>query len=507
MLRNFLAVAGALLATIFAAQPASAEWLRAETQNFVIHADLGEEELREVALHMEEFDRLLQRQMPAQLRPGRKFEMWLDRGSSRISRLFGFRIFSAARNWQDLAGAFAQYDPGESDLHRFYPLYAAYASYYQSNGYVRISPYWLRYGMPIFFSTAVVRDGNFILGRPDQRRPMKGRMTPGRIEEILTVREDPESFEARSQAKFTSGVFTNLLLSDPANDVIVRRYLTMYNSGSTHEEAMAAFGDLSELAKVMRRKMDKDAMLRAVPIDPDAPKDILIEPMGEDEIALVVPRFRRLEDDDRQGVARELRELAERFPDSAETWYQYAAAEFALTKGLKREDGLAFGGLGFADNFVVIKAWHYPDKAAWDAVNRALALDPGHPHARRLKAEIMLERVLDDGDVEDPSQFEDVRALLAPLVARPKEFPYAAVLNYQTYIEQGLAAPQEAFDAFGRAFLGSAGVGSFRYAYAAELVRRGEDKIARRLLESMLNEPRLQEAAQRALDQIPRQPN
>lgn len=506
MSRRFLTAMAALLGALFSAQPASAQWLQAETQNFVIHAELDEEELRDVALHMEEFNRLLQRQMPAQLRPGRKFHIWLDGGMNRISGLFGHRIFSAARDWHDLPGAFAQYDPGQNPRYRYYPLYSAVGRFHLSNGFVRTLPYWLADGLPIYFATAYVDEGQFLLGAPDNPRMMNEPMSVSRIEELLTTRQKPESFGRFRTLQSANAVFTYLLLSDPANDALIGRYLALFNAGKSYEEAMAVFGDLRPLTVDMRNKMGRKVKLRAVPIDPEAPKQIFIRPMGQDEVALIVPRFRRLIDEDREDVAKDLRKLTERFPDSAETWYQYAAAEFALTKGRERDGEPAFGGLGFADNVLVIKAWHYSDREAWAAVNRALALDSGHPHANRLKAEIMLARMLNAGDGDDAEQFAEIRALLGTLVERPEEFPFAAVFNYQTYIEQGLRAPQEAFDAFGRAFLGSAGVRSFRYAYAAELVRRGEHAIARRLLESMLNDPRYSEAAQRALDQIPDPP-
>ena len=135
MVRRFLVATGCLLVALFSAQPVAADWHTAETRNLVIHADLEKDELRQVALHMEEFARLLDQQMPTQLRPGRKFELWLDHRSHRISKIFGHRIFSGGRDWHDLPGWFAQYDRQDSQRHRYYPLYAAYATFHLGNGF------------------------------------------------------------------------------------------------------------------------------------------------------------------------------------------------------------------------------------------------------------------------------------------------------------------------------------------------------------------------------------
>ena len=503
--RAFLSILLAAISILLApAQAAAADWLQAETQNFVIQADLPESELRDLALRMEQFDRLMRAQVRGPLRPGRKHHLYLDSGIGRISDVAGKRVNSITRTWPEMAASFAQYDPRQSAFGRDTSLFFAHAAYHQTNAYVRTVPHWLNEGLPLFFSTAYRSDGHFILGVPDTDWRMDSPMSETRIRTILTTLSAPRDYGEWSKLQDANAVFTNLLMTDKNSDAAIGAYLRSFNSGAPLEEAMEAFGDLRVLARDMRNRMTRKPELRQVPLDPHAPAEVFVRAMGEDEIALLVPRLKRLEDDRRESVARDLEKLAERFPDSAEAWYEHAAAEFALHKGRKKEDVPLFDGLGFPgeETVIVVTAWRYSDEKAWAAVNRALAINPGHPNARRLKAQILLSRMQNAGEMDDASQFARVRKLLAPMVARAEEFPYAAVFNYQTYIEQGIEAPQDAFDAFGRAFLGSAGVRDFRYAYAAELVRRGEETIARRLLESMLNDPAYREAAERALAQL-----
>jgi hypothetical protein len=142
----------------------------------------------------------------------------------------------------------------------------------------------------------------------------------------------------------------------------------------------------------------------------------------------------------------------------------------------------------------------HPDAEAWRAVNQALAIDPAHAQAQRLKAEIMLARLVRAGELADPQDYDAVRAILAPLAREPERHPLAATLYYQSYIEQGRDPPDMATAQLGRAFIANAGVSDFRYAYATALSRAGKADVARGLLTSMLNHPEFAEAARRALE-------
>lgn len=159
-----------------------------------------------------------------------------------------------------------------------------------------------------------------------------------------------------------------------------------------------------------------------------------------------------------------------------------------------------FRGFGFSNGELIVMANPYSDAEAWRAVNRALALDPDLEPAQRLKAEIMLARLVREGNPDDPPSYDEVRALLFRQARHPKAHPLAAALYHQTYIEQSRSPPKAAETQLEQAFLHNAGVGDFRYAQAVALSRRGEKNLARGLLISMLNDPAYSAAAWRALE-------
>jgi len=343
-------------------------------------------------------------------------------------------------------------------------------------------------------------DGKFVLGVPDVWYPMTGKPTKRRFRDVMLVRAHPTD-ASYDDFKRTSRELVRGLLSDPANDAKIEKYLQTYVGGGSMEDGVEIIGDLAPIVKSARAIARGRPKLHAVPIGLDWSGPVDVRPMGEDEIALVDIRFRRLLDQQREDVARDLARLTERFPESADVWYEYGAAEFARYEGGLYGPDRVFRGLGYAGGVIVVTARKSSDESAWRAANRALEIDPDHAQARRLKAEIMLARQVRNGDFDDAQGFEDVRTLLAPLLVEPGLHPLAAALNYETYIEQDIAPPQDAFDALGRAFIGNAGVEELRYAYAVALARRGEAKLARTLLESMLNNPDYREAAERALQQ------
>lgn len=59
MLSRSLRMAALVILALFAAVPASAEWRRAESPNFIVYSDISEARLREHVLLLENFDRLL----------------------------------------------------------------------------------------------------------------------------------------------------------------------------------------------------------------------------------------------------------------------------------------------------------------------------------------------------------------------------------------------------------------------------------------------------------------
>ncbi|MEQ8772804.1 MAG: hypothetical protein RIC51_08210, partial [Erythrobacter sp.] len=344
-------------------------------------------------------------------------------------------------------------------------------------------------------------DEHFILGAPDvlQREPT--RASAKNLAELILLESWPDRQRAFARANALARATATVLLIDPAFSGRLEAYLASWTAGRSPEAAMAELGDLEALADAIdARARERTKALRQVALPPGTEAGIVIRAMTRDEIDLVHPRMERLAETDLERTARRLARLAERHRESAATWYEYAATEFARVRD-SRNPGSVFRGFGFPNGeTLLVVADSHPDAEAWRAVNRALELDPDHPAARMLKAEILLGRLVRSAQDDENEGFEAVRAMLAPLAREAELHPLAAALHYQSFLEQGIAPPADAVDLLGRAFIANPSVGAFRYAYAVALSRAGQRDAARTLLSSMLNAPDYRDAAQRALD-------
>lgn len=491
-----------LLAVCLSAPLAAADWLHAESERFVVHAKLDETKLREVVQSLEAYDRLLESQLPPQTRPARKMQFFLNDDYREISRVVDLTVSGLSFSRAEMSGAYVQYNPSEDAILRNVPMFGVHAQTYVDNAFIRPSPLWVLRGVPAYFATAYVsEDGAFILGAPDIRRPLRDTPSVRRLEAMLR-----QVTRSRSQRQFESvsrlsREAATALLVEPAHAGLLEAYLDAYASGVNAEDAGAALGDLEALAQYIKdRVQSPNKSLRQVSIAPQTATEIAVRPMAKDEIALIGIRVQRLLDERRKSTANRLERLTQRFPDSALVWYEFAAAEFTRVRESDFGGEPVFRGFGFSNGELVVVANPYSDARAWEAVNRALALDAELSPALRLKAEILMARLVRAGDIDDEAGFDTVRGLLREQASKPEHNPLAAALYFQSYIEQDRTPPPEALDGLGRAFVTNPGVEEFRYAYAAALARQGERGAARRLLTSMLNHPEYKDAAQRALD-------
>ena len=485
---------------LFAQPLHAADWLRAESANFVFHAKLSEEELREVVQRAEDFNRLLQGQLPYQVRPGRKLHIYLEGDTGRISRVSNFENTGFAVTLPEFSGGFGLYDPDDEDVFKHYSLFYIQSIAYMDSAFFRPSPLWVHNGVPAFFSTVYVNEeGDFILGAPDVRRPMKGSPSVSRLHRLLTTKAAPKDRIVWRRFYNLSREVVTPLLIDPQYGGVLENYLNAYEAGTPMDEAGTLLGDVEVLAEQIKQRLNTNKpTFRRVTLEPMLPVEIRVRPMDKDEIALIEPRFFRLRAKNLERAAERLRKLTERFPESEAVWFEYAAAEFARVQAARFGEERVLRGFGFSNGELLVLGNRYPDAEAWRAVNKSLELNPAYAQSLRLKSEIQLSRLIKE-DTPDADAYEEVRSMLATLANNAEENPLAAALVFQSYIEQGLDAPDEALELLGRAFVANAGVEEFRYAYAVALVRRGHEDVAKNLLRSMLNDPRFREAAERAL--------
>jgi hypothetical protein len=490
-----------LIALCFALPANAAAWHRAESEHYIVHARLEEAELRALMQTIEEFDRVLNGLMPGETWHGRKPEFTLTGNARRIARVVDFGATAVCENHAEMPVAYALYaptpamagqpDPGEI----FYCL----TQFHLGNAFFRPKPMWVTAGLSHFFATGFRnKEGIFVIGVPRRLQPVSG-ITKSALAETLTVRFRHRREEDFARFLDLSRALASPLLFEARFAGVLDRYVGAYAGGRSIEDAASELGDLDALTQELARRRIV-APVRRVQVSPPVRADVAIRPMRADEIALIDLRFERLLETRLKSTAASLRGLTRRHPESALVWYEYAAAEYARVQHSDFGGRPVFRGFGFSNGELIVMANPYSDAEAWRAVKQALALDPDLEPAQRLKAEIMLARLVREGNPDDPGSYREVRALLARQARKPERHPLAAALYHQTYIEQDRTPPGIADRQLERAFLHNAGVGDFRYAQATALSRRGEKDMARGLLISMLNDPAYASAALRALE-------
>lgn len=489
-----------LLCALVLSIPAHAQsWLRAESDHYIVHAKLDEAGLRGLMQGIEEFDRVLHGFMPAETQHGRKPEIYLTPDASRIARVVDFGASAACETHAELPAAFAHYIQVEAERPDEGEIFYCISQFHISNAFFRPKPMWLTGGLSHFFATTHRNDDDlFVIGAPKNLRRVRG-ITRDTLAQVLTTNSRHKTEAEYARFLDLSRAMASPLLVETQFAGVMNRYVDAYVSGRSMEDAARELGDLDVFAQRLGRRRVV-TQLRLVKVEPQFVAAVSIRPMTADEIALVEPRLERLFETRRDASARKLAALTRRFPESAPVWFEFAAAEYARVKHSDFGGTPIFRGFGFANGELIVTANRYSDAEAWRAVNTALAIDPGHAQALRLKAEIMLARLVRAGNPEDDPDYDRVRAMLAPMARDPERHPLAAALYHQSYIEQGREPPDAAFQQLAKAFLSNPGVGDFRYAYATALSRRGQKGEARGLLISMLNDPVYQAAAWRALE-------
>lgn len=474
------------------------DWLRAESDHYIVHAQLSEAELTGLLHTIEEFDRVLHGLMPGETRHGRKPEFYLTDNHYRVARVADYNATALCLDHSELPIAYAWHNPNVPRRRREADIFYCLTQFHLGNAFLRPKPMWVTGGLSQFFASAYRNERNeFVIGAPTafQFRPVT--ITSQVLANALSIRVRHRSEQAYARFLDASSMIASPLLLDAQYAGMLDRYINAYISGRTMEDAARELGDLEILAQQLNRGQRP---VRRVQIEPKVTVKVAFRGVTADEEALIDLRFARMFEARMERTARALERVTRRYDGSAAVWYEYAAAEYNRVQHSDFGGKPVFRGFGFSNGELIVMANPYSDAEAWRAVNRALAIDPGHAQAQRLKAEILLARLVRAGDLADADEYDMVRALLAPLARMPERHPLAAALYFQSYVEQGRTPPEAAFRQMRAAFTTNSGVGDFRYAYATALSRRGEKGMARGLLMSMLNDPAFEAAALRALE-------
>ncbi|GEM_PF-404778 len=504
--RLILAVAGLWL---LAVAPAQAEtWRRADTDNFILLSTGGEENLREWALKFERFDALmrLRYRIPPTPSPNRLTIYILGDSRDVMEAMAGRKYGGVAGYYSNqLDGSYAVTQrtvARRGELSGQEVMFHEYGHHFMYRYFPYAYPGWYREGFAEYYATTEFdEDGNWTYGKPPLYRgsTLTGIQRQISVEKMLT-RPQSELSDFESYQVYTRGwLLVHMLHSDRERGRQLNDFLLRLGRGEDRASAaVAAFGDLDELERDLKKYMGKSpTYIRGrEPIAYDGRLDIV-------ELDDVDSEFESLRLANRRATGREktserLQDLAEKAPDRVHIWNEIAHAQ----KLLARRDAwrLAYeeareNGLDRDDAEPGSIEMGY----ALATIEKALALDPDNGRANALKAEFLMDVArYNDEDGFWPVARE--HAVVANRVNPDNPFPLS--LYWKSYAQAGEDIPDTARAALARAFELAPESTILRVDYALDLAMQGEFDRAKGIVEFLVASPHSERRGKLALQQI-----
>jgi len=253
---------GLFLSTMTLAVPARAEWLRAETDHFIIYGDSSERAITNYARKLETFDALLRAYYPIPIDyEVPKLEIFMADGRDDMLQaapgispnIAGFYTPNAARI--HVVANVGAPDSDDTIFHEYshhfmFQMLSDRASY----------PAWFVEGFAEYYATVRIRSDNIQIGRPDPGR-MNSLTQPANswppMEDVLDWRVSSSGRYRGADYYAISWALTHYMLATPERTRQLGRYLSAFAAGESSVDAMTAATDRSprELLDEVRRYM------------------------------------------------------------------------------------------------------------------------------------------------------------------------------------------------------------------------------------------------------------
>lgn len=478
------ALAVAALALALSAAPARADWLKAESERFLIYSDGPERELREYAQKLETFDRVLRLYMGLDLdtAPIRKLPIYLLRNHRDIQRAFphigsGIAGFYTARDEDIFAVASAT--RGED-----YVLLHEYAHHFMLQNFSYGYPAWFVEGFAEYYMTAVIRPGVVEVGRHNENRGwwlMNSAWIP--IEQLLT--SGPRDVRRNGQTYYPlAWLLTHWFMGDEARSQQLHAYMLDIGEGGHPVEAMERATGLSmaDLRRALTRYLHGriPAQRLTYPF-PEIPVTVTRLPRSANDLLLINQRLKvGAADDEREALAAEVRRLAARHPGDDFAQLALGHAELHFGDARRGEALLADLLERQPDHIEALQLMASARIAAARTAQTLLAWDEYDQMMRQARAFLARAYALDDGDYQ---------TLYLLALTREGAPNYPNDNDVLTWRYAHVAAPQLATTRFG---------------YAHVLMTRGDNEQAVEVLRPLANSPHggaAADAAQAMIDQ------
>ena len=481
-IQRLLRTAGAALAVaVFGvgtlnAAPARADWLKAESERFIVYSDGREPQLRRFVQELEAFDRLLRLRLGLKIdeAPYRKLPVYLVESRAGLLKISpdapdALAGFYTATD-EDIFGVAIRDRDADTLKHE-------YAHHFMAQNFAATYPGWFVEGFAEYYSTVSFERDRISIGKYNDNRIYwlnNGDWLP--MADLLASRPKLANAEHRETYYPLAWLLTHWFMSDPARQRTLAAYLADVGDGGDPVEAMQRATGLTPdaLGRTLRRYLEGRMTYVQILTTFDA-VDMTVTPLpgSANDLLLLNQRLKMgTPEDQRAAVAADARRAAARHPD----------------------DPLALLVLGHAE-------LHFGDKTQAEApLARLLESQPNHVEALQYMALIRMDAAdqMDDYDAalrtrDEAQQFlarayraDDLNYVTLMLIAENR----AGTPDYPT--DNDVAVLEQAFTLAPQWDAARANL-------AQVLIHRGRNSEAIRLLEPLANDPHHPSTAARAL--------
>jgi tetratricopeptide (TPR) repeat protein len=463
------ALLAAGLAALGCAQPASAEWIEATSQHFVVYANGDPGVIRRQAEQLERFDSLLRyfHSIPAREEDSsNKLTVYVVGSDDAVAKLFGAGGSNIAGFYQGRASGSVAFTPargpGDSGVGALQPqivLFHEYAHHVMLGATAMALPAWYGEGYAEFLSTARFDKDVVWVGAPALHRAYSLLMETGLSAEQLFTIDRARMSENQIISLYARGwLLTHYLTFDPERRKQLAAYLKALNDGKPGvEAARAAFGDLKALNKALAAYLGKSRLpAYKIPLERLPTPTVTLRPLRPGEKAMMPLRMRSDRGVDRttaQPILARAIPIGERYPDDSVV--QGWLAEMALDAG--------------------------NNDLAEAAADRALAIDPKSSQALIYKAQVHLRRAM-AAKASDPAVWKEARSWLLKANRLDSNDAYALELYHASFGMAHAEATANAKAALTRAYELVPQDPGVAYAYATQAMIDGKLDEARMAL-------------------------
>lgn len=431
--------------TLVVSSPARAQWLKAETDHFIIYGETSERTIRTYAEKLERFDALLRAHYPISLDHDiPKLDIYLAEGDRGMEQ--------ASPGISDSVGGF--YVPNSGRIHAVIDtksmsgdvvMFHEYGHHFMFQMAPTAYPSWFVEGFAEYYSTADTRVGRIQVGRHSEGRMLSFVQQPvnswAPMADVLKWRVSDSGRYRGSDYYAQAWGLTHYFMSTPERTRMLSQYLAAVSRGEESVSAMrAATGRTPEqLQTDMRRYLSGRIEVKTLQIELPSPT-VEISRMTPGESALAWLDIRL----DREPVKFEPSEPRENESAQARERRERSDREEAENRVELIRDAVAAGARHRGERMGLLvearaKRLAGDSPAAFALLEPVLTPDEADPATLRLAAELLLDQ---NGPETDPTvaagNRREARAYLARAYeADPLDFLIYRALDESRHGESG----------------------------------------------------------------------